>query len=48
MENSNMKNLHQTCTRTRGGAFDELNQGQQKKILCKEITGENTLMINKF
>nr|DAQ49899.1 MAG TPA: hypothetical protein [Caudoviricetes sp.] len=42
-----MKNLHRTCTRTRGGdaeraanPFDELNQGQQKKILRREITGE--------
>ena len=39
--------LRRTRTRTCGGdaeraanLFDELNQGQQKKILRKEITGE--------
>lgn len=43
-----MKNLHRTCTRNVLQPFDELNQCQQKKILRKEITGENTPMIDKF
>lgn len=36
------------CRGTRCPPFDKLNQGQQKKILCKEITGGNTPMTNKF
>lgn len=42
-----MKNFHRTRTRACRGdtehavnPFDKLNQGQQKKILRREITGE--------
>ena len=31
-----MKNLHRTCTERSANVFDELNHGQQKKILLNE------------